>query len=271
MFDAPIKPDGVGRIYGGQVIAQALMAATQTVSDDRVPHSLHAYFMRAGAEQEPVQFKVERDYDGGSFTNRRVIAIQRGLPILNLACSFHRLEAGLEHQSEMPDVPAPETLRSESDIYREMQDQIPEQFRANMLRPRPIDYRPVHPRHFVNPSKREPVQSIWFRVSAPISDDPALHRAILAYASDSYLLSTATLPHGKSWMKGELMSASLDHALWIHDDVNVNDWLLYTNESPWSGRGRGMNLGSIYRRDGRLIATAAQEGLMRPVTPTGSA
>lgn len=271
LFDAPMKPDGVGRIYGGQVIAQALMAATQTVGGDRVPHSLHAYFMRAGAEQEPVQFKVERDYDGGSFTNRRVIAIQRGLPILNLACSFHRPEPGLQHQADMPDVPAPETLRSEAELYRDMVDQIPAQFRAHFLRPRPIEYRPVQPRAFINPEKRAPAQSIWFRTSAPIGDDPIMHRAILAYASDSYLLSTATLPHGKSWMKGELMTASLDHALWIHDEVNVDDWLLYTNQSPWSGGGRGMNLGAIYRRDGRLVATAAQEGLMRPVTPADSA
>lgn len=270
-FEGAFKPDGVGRIYGGQVIAQALMAAARTVDADRVPHSLHAYFMRAGAEQEAVQFQVERDYDGGSFTNRRVVAIQRGKPILNLACSFHRPEPGMTHQAVMPDVPAPETLKNESELNAAVIDQIPARFRDNFMRRRPIEYRPVRPRALLHPEKREPIQHIWFRTVAPIGDDPMMHRAILAYASDSYLLSTATLPHGKNWFDGSLMSASLDHALWLHDDARVDDWLLYTNDSPWSGGARGMNRGSIYTRDGRLIASAAQEGLMRVVKPVDSA
>ena len=267
VFAGVTKPDGIGRIYGGQVIAQALMAAGQTVDADRIPHSLHAYFMRPGAEQEEVQFKVERDYDGGSFSTRRVIAIQRDKPIFNLACSFQRPESGLHHQAQMPDVPPPESLKNETELRADYIDQIPEKFRAQFMRLRPIEYRPVQPRAMMLPEKRAPSQQIWFRVVAPITDDPMMHRAILAYASDSYLLSTATLPHGKSWMKGELMSASLDHALWLHSDARVDDWLLFTNDSPWSGGARGMNLGSIYTRDGRLVATAAQEGLMRSVTP----
>ena len=256
--------DGVGRVFGGEVIAQALAAAQRSVDEDRVPHSLHAYFMRPGSEAHPTIYRVERDYDGGSFSTRRIIAIQQGQPILNMAASFQKVQPGLSYQSEMPDVPPPESLKTEGELRALFADRIPEKFRSNFLKDRPIEYRPIDPRDWFGGDKRIPaVQNVWFRTVAPIDDDPAVHRAILAYASDSYLLGTSTLPHGVNWMTPGLQSASLDHALWLHDDFRVDDWLLYSCDSPWTGRSRGFNRGSIYTRDGRLVASAAQEGLVR--------
>lgn len=256
--------DGVGRVFGGEVIAQALAAAQRSVDEDRVAHSLHAYFMRPGSEAHPTIYRVERDHDGGSFSTRRVIAIQQGQPILNMAASFQKVQPGLSYQSDMPDVAPPESLKTESELRALFADKIPEKFRDNFLRDRPIEYRPLDPRDWFGGDKRVPAtQNVWFRTVAPVGDDPAVHRAILAYASDSYLLSTSTLPHGVNWMTPGMQSASLDHALWLHDDFRVDDWMLYTCDSPWSGRSRGFNRGSIYTRDGRLVASAAQEGLVR--------
>jgi acyl-CoA thioesterase II len=256
--------DGVGRVFGGEVIAQALAAAQRSVDEDRVAHSLHAYFMRPGSEAHPTIYRVERDHDGGSFSTRRIIAIQQGQPILNMAASFHKVQPGLSYQSEMPDVPPPESLKTEGELRALVADAIPEKFRKNFLKDRPIEYRPIDPRDWFGGDKRIPaVQNVWFRTVAPIDDDPAVHRAILAYASDSYLLGTSTLPHGVNWITPGMQSASLDHALWLHDDFRVDDWLLYACDSPWTGRSRGFNRGSIYTRDGRLVASAAQEGLVR--------
>ena len=258
------KDGGVGRVFGGQVIAQALMAAQDTVAEDRIAHSLHAYFMRAGSEDFEITYRVERDFDGGSFSTRRVIALQQDKPILNLACSFQRLEESYTHQDPMPDVPGPDGLASEAQLRERFADQIPPDLRGRFSQARPIEYRPVDPMDWLGMQCREPaVQDIWFRLFSPIEAAPAMHRAILAYASDSYLLGTSTLPHGATWVTPGFMSASLDHAVWIHDDVNVNDWLLYHCDSPWAARGRGFNRGSIYTRDGRLVATCAQEGLVR--------
>ncbi len=262
------NPGGVGRVFGGQVIAQALAAAQDTVGPERIAHSLHAYFMRAGSEDFEITYRVERDFDGGSFSTRRVIALQQDKPIFNMAASFQKLEEGLNHQDPMPVVPQPEDLKKESELRALYADQIPENFRANFLRERPIEYRPVDPRDWLGGEKRVPaVQNIWFRLRAPIADDPAMHRAILAYASDSYLLGTSTLPHGMTWMTPGFMTASLDHAIWLHDDFRVDDWLLYSCDAPWTGRGRGFNRGTIYARDGRMVATCAQEGLIRMRTP----
>lgn len=258
------RKGGVGRVFGGQVIGQALAAAQDTVGPERIAHSLHAYFMRAGSEDYEITFRVERDFDGGSFSTRRVIALQQDKPIFNMAASFQKYEEGLEYQVAMPDVPMPEDLLTESELRQRFADQIPEKFRDNFLRERPIENRPCEPRDWLGGEKRVPaVQNIWFRLRAPIGDDGDVHRAILSYASDSYLLGTATLPHGVSWMTPGMMSASLDHAVWFHDDFRVDDWLLYSCDSPWTGRGRGFNRGSIYTRDGRLVATCAQEGLVR--------
>jgi acyl-CoA thioesterase II len=257
------QPGGVGRVFGGQVIAQALQAAQRSIEGAKVAHSLHAYFMRPGDEEHPIIYRVVRDFEGRSFANRRVIAMQKGQPILNMAASFQLPAEGLHHQEGMPDVPPPEELRSERELRDEIQDQVPEKYRRFFLRARPIEIRPVSPRNWFAPEKIEPaVQHSWFRVSAPLPDDPALHRAMLAYASDMTLLGTCMLPHGVSWMSG-VQTASLDHALWFHEPFRFDEWLLYTTDSPWSGHSRGFNRGRIYTRDGRLVASAAQEGLIR--------
>jgi len=255
--------DGYGRVFGGQVIAQALQAAQRSTDDDKQAHSLHAYFMRPGAEEHPIIFRVVRDFDGKSFATRRVIATQKGVPILTLTCSLQRLEEGLSHQDAMPDVPPPEALKSDLEIRLETADQMPERFRPNFTRPRMIESRPVNPRSWLKPEKQEPRQASWFRVVAPVGDDPALHRAILTYASDMSLLGTATLPHGVNWMTHKLQTASLDHSVWLHEPFRADEWLLYVCDSPWSGHARGFNRGRIYARDGRLVANCAQEGLIR--------
>ena len=255
--------DGFGRVFGGQVIAQALQAAQRSTDAPKQAHSLHAYFMRAGDESHPILYRVVRDFDGKSFATRRVIATQRGLPILNLACSLQVPEGGLAHQDAMPDVPPPEDLTSDRELRLAMIDRIPEKFRGVFLRPRMVDIRPVSPRSWLDPVEQEPRQNSWFRVVAPIGDDPALHRAILAYASDMSLLGTATLAHGVNWMTHKLQTASLDHALWLHEDFRADEWLLYVCDSPWAGHARGFNRGKIFARDGRLVASVAQEGLIR--------
>ena len=256
------QPGGVGRVFGGQVIAQALQAAQRSV-EDKPAHSLHAYFMRPGDEAHPIVYRVVRDFDGGSFATRRVIAMQRGKPILNMAASFQRAEDGLHHQDAMPDVPMPGDLRSEHDLRTEYADQIPEKFRGFFLRPRPIEIRPVKLRSMTRPEPMEPVWHSWFRVVAPLPDDPAIHRAMLSYASDMALLGTAMLPHGKSWLTDKMQTASLDHAVWLHEPLRADDWLLYATDSPWAGHGRGFNRGRIFTQDGRLVASTAQEGLIR--------
>ena len=257
------QPGGVGRVFGGQVIAQALQAAQRSTHAPKVAHSLHAYFMRPGDEDHPIIFRVVRDFEGRSFATRRVIAMQGGKPILNMAASFQTPEEGLHHQDAMPDVPAPETLKTERQLREEAADTIPEKWRTHLLRARPIDIRPVHARSWFRPEKREPRQQSWFRLCAPIGDDLAMHRAILAYASDMALLGTGLLPYGVNWLTNNLQTASLDHAVWLHEPFRADDWLLYDCDSPWAGHARGFNRGRIFARDGRLVASTAQEGLMR--------
>lgn len=264
LYRGPRQPGGVGRVFGGQVVAQALQAAQRSIGDDKAAHSLHAYFMRPGDEDHPIIYRVVRDFDGRSFANRRVIAMQKGQPILNMTASFQSPAEGLHHQQVMPDVPMPETLRSERELRDEVQDQVPEKFRRFFLRARPIEIRPVSPRNWFRPEKINPaVQHSWFRVVAPLPDDPALHRAMLTYASDMALLGTCMLPHGVSWMTGKVQTASLDHAVWLHEPFRFDEWLLYSTDSPWSGHSRGFNRGRIYSQDGRLVASVAQEGLIR--------
>jgi acyl-CoA thioesterase-2 len=263
LYRGPRLPGGVGRVFGGQVIAQALQAAQRSVDADKTAHSLHAYFMRPGDENHPIIFRLVRDFEGRSFANRRVIAMQKGQPILNMTASFQTPSEGLHHQDAMPDVPDPDSLRSERELREQIRDQVPEKFRRFFLRARPIEIRPVNPRNWFAPDKIEPVQHSWFRVIAPLPDDLALHRAMLAYASDMTLLGTCLLPHGVSWMTGDVQTASLDHAIWLHEPFRFDEWLLYTTDSPWAGHARGFNRGKIYARDGRLVASVAQEGLIR--------
>ena len=257
------QPGGVGRVFGGQVIAQALQAAQRSTEAPKIAHSLHAYFMRPGDENYSIVFRVVRDFEGRSFATRRVIAMQRGKPILNMAASFQVPEEGLHHQDAMPEVPAPDGLKSERELREERRDEIPEKFRRFFLRGRPIEIRPVHPRSWFRPEKRAPRQQCWFRLVAPIGDDAAMHRAVLAYASDMALLGTGMLPHGVNWLTHNLQIASLDHAVWLHEPFRADDWLLYDCDSPWAGHARGFNRGRIFARDGRLVASTAQEGLMR--------
>ena len=270
-FIGGIKFDGIGRVFGGQVIAQALMAAQSSVAEDRIAHSLHAYFMRPGAEQTETAYQVVREYDGGSFSNRRVVALQNDKTILTLTASFQRPETGLTHQAVMPQVAMPEDLRSDAEIRAELRDRIPERYREFFTRPRPFESRPVEPRNWLIGEKSAPAQNTWFRLAKSISNDAAMHRAILAYATDMSLLSTGTLPHGLSWIHNNVFSTSIDHAVWFHEPCRVDDWLLYACQSPWTGGGRSMNFGSIFTRDGRLVASTAQEGLMREIKPTDSA
>lgn len=267
-FVGQAQPGGVGRVFGGQVIAQALQAAQATIADGKQAHSLHAYFLRGGEEGPPIDYATERDFDGRSFSNRRVVASQGGTPILNLTASFQRAEEGLSHQAApMPDVPGPEDLPSDDEVRAKALEAFGEKMsdaqRALMMRPRPIEMRSSGRQHWLNPEPREPHSFSWFRLVAPLPDDPAIHRAVIAYASDYTLLGTAVLPHGLSWMRGELVSASLDHAIWFHAHARADEWLLYETDSPWSGSGRGYNRGRIFTRDGVLVASVAQEGMIR--------
>ena len=254
--------DGIGRVFGGQVIAQGLQAAQASIGDGKVAHSLHAYFLRGGEEGPPIDYAIARDFDGRSFANRRAVASQDGTPILNLTASFQTPEEGLAHDDvTMPDVAPPEDLRSDMEMRRRMVeragDRMSEQQRALVLRPRPIDMRTVDRLHWMNSEPREPRAHSWFRTVAPlpaIEDNAALHRAVIAYASDYTLLGTSALPHGLSWMRGELVGASLDHAIWFHRPARADEWLLYATDAPWSGGGRGFNRGRIFNRAGELVA-----------------
>ena len=258
------KRGGIGRMFGGQVIAQALCAAELTVDPERPAHSLHAYFLRGGSEDFETDYKVERDFDGGSFSNRRVVASQQGRPIFSLTASFQKVEEGLHHlDAPMPDVPPPEELEPEADVRRRFAEKAQPSERHHFLSPRPVEMRAVEGRHWMNPSPAPPCSHSWFRAVAPLPDDPRVHRAVLAHASDMTLLGTAILPHGLSWARGEVMSASLDHTIWFHEPFRVDEWLLYATDSPWSGAGRGFNRGRIFTRDGRLVASVAQEGMIR--------
>ncbi len=258
---------GTGRVFGGQVFAQALVAARRTVEDEREAHSVHGYFILPGDLAAPIVYFVDRLRDGNSFTTRRVTAIQHGQAIFNLSASFHRDEKGLEHQSSMPDVPAPEDLAPELELIREMADRIPESLRPVLTQDRPLDFRPVAPIDPFRPQKRPPIRHVWFRTVAPLPDDRITHQAVLAYASDYGLLPTALQPHGVPFRSRELQIASLDHALWLHRPFRADDWLLYSVESPAAHGARGFVRGSIYTRDGTLVASVAQEGLMRLRTP----
>lgn len=257
------KPGGIGRVYGGQVIAQALASAERTVDPDREVHSLHAYFLRGGSEDHEIDFTIARDFDGGSFSNRRVVASQQGTPILNLTASFHKRESGVGHAMAMPEVAQPEDLLNETQLRDKYIDLVPQEMRSLVASARLLEVKPTNPAAWAGLSGGEPALATWFRAPAALPDDPRVHRAVLAYATDYSLLGTSTVPHKLSWMKGDIQGASLDHAVWFHDDFRVDDWLLYVTDSPWAGRARGFNRGRIYTRDRRLIAESAQEGLIR--------
>lgn len=260
---------GWQRVFGGQVIGQALVAASRTVPDDRAVHSLHAYFLRPGDPAVPILYEVDRIRDGGSFTTRRVVAIQHGKAIYSMSASFQTQEDGLEHQTTMPDVPAPEDLPSDAELKERFLDHAPEAVRRYWQRERPIELRPVDLTHYFSRKKLVPAQNVWVRASAPLPDDARIHTCVLAYASDMTLLDTSLFAHGTSVFDPDLQVASLDHAMWFHRPFRADDWLLYAEDSPSSSGARGFTRGSLYARDGRLVASVAQEGLIRLRRPAG--
>jgi len=253
---------GSAQVFGGQVLGQALSAAHHTV-DQRRAHSLHAYFLRRGDMNSPIIYEVDRSRDGGSFSVRRVVAIQHGRPIFNLAASFQKPEEGLEHQTAMPDVPGPDGLQDVTEVSPDILSVIPEKMRRYLTDKRPFEFRPVRAMNFLNPEKLPPVKHVWIKAVDKLPDEISLHQNLLAYVSDYELLGTSTLPHGLPFGKGRVQMASLDHALWFHRKLRVDQWLLYTFDSPSAAGARGFARGQFFTEDGRLVASAAQEGLVR--------
>ncbi|QCK85097.1 acyl-CoA thioesterase II [Phreatobacter aquaticus] len=255
------------RVYGGQVIGQALVAACRTV-ENRNPHSLHAYFILPGDPKTPIIYNVERVRDGRSYSTRRVLAIQHGAPIFALSASFHIEEEGsFDHQFGMPDVPPPEDLAPDSDVNGRWRDSMPETMRSYFEMDRPIEMRPVEFERYLGQKQPEGRFNVWIKTTGPLPDDPIVHRCVLAYATDMTLLDAAMVPHGRTLFDGSIQAASLDHALWFHRPFRADDWLLYAHDSPSAQRGRGFSRGSIYTRDGTLVASVAQEGVVRDVRP----
>lgn len=263
LFRGQSRDIGTRYVFGGQVLGQALSAAQRTVDPDRVVHSLHAYFLRAGDIDAPIVYDVDRARDGKSFSVRRVVAIQHGQPIFNSAASFQVREPGAEHQIDMPDVPGPGNLNPPEPVPADELAKMPVKLQRWLARKGAFEFRYVTPRNELKPTKRPPYQQIWFRLVDRAPDDDALHRAMLAYASDFHLIGTAMLPHGISYLHGNVQVASLDHALWFHRPFRADEWLLYSCDSPSAQGARGLTRGMIYSADGRLVASTAQEGLIR--------
>ncbi|MDH3991130.1 MAG: acyl-CoA thioesterase II, partial [Gammaproteobacteria bacterium] len=253
---------GGAQVFGGQVLGQALSAAHHTVEGRRA-HSLHAYFLRRGDMSAPIIYDVDRSRDGGSFSVRRVVAIQHGRPIFNLAASFQVPEHGLEHHSAMPEVEGPDGLPDLTEVAPQMLDKIPEKMHRYLTIKRPFEFRPVQPMEFMSLEPRPAVKHVWIKTVDGLPDEQSLHQNLLAYVSDYELLGTSTLPHGLPFGQGRVMMASLDHALWFHRDVRVDDWLLYSMDSPNSSGARGFARGQFFNREGALVASSTQEGLVR--------
>ena len=268
LFRGRSPQNGWQRVYGGQVVGQALVAADRTVeTKERLTHSLHAYFLRPGDPKVPIIYEVDRIRDGGSFTTRRVVAIQHGEPIFSMGVSFHKDEPGFDHQIAMPVVPPPEELASEEELKARLLPNLPEVMRKYWEYERPIELRPTDLSRFFSSEKGEPKQYIWIKASGPLPDDFRLHQCVLAYASDFSLLDTALAAHGRLMFDPRIMMASLDHAVWFHRPFRADEWLLYAQDSPSSQGARGFCRGSIFSRDGHLVASVAQEGLIRERTP----
>ena len=267
LFRGVSPDDGFPRIFGGLVIAQALLAAYETVPE-RICHSLHAYFIRPGDIRLPVIYEVDFARDGGSFTTRRVTAIQNGEQIFNLAASFQTLEDGFEHQFDMPIAPEPLTVPTELERLKDLGDRAPRGLVRQAEKPRPIDVRWPDPQSFVDPKKMAPHKDVWMRAKAPIGDDVKMQQAALAYASDMAFMETALRPHALVWTTPGLQAASLDHAMWFHRPFDFNEWVLFSQDSPSASQGRGLVRGQMYAKDGTLVASVAQECLMRIKKPS---
>jgi acyl-CoA thioesterase-2 len=265
LFRGQSRDTGSPQVFGGQVLGQALMAAHRTIDDGRVVHSMHAYFLRRGDFTKPIVYSVDRSRDGGSFSARRVVAVQNGEQIFISSASFQTPEQGLEYQASAPNVPPPEELKPLTKPPRSELDKLPEKLRRWLEIERPFEFRPVQPYNPLAPVATSPVRQIWMRAVDKLPDDDTLHRCLLAYMSDYWLLDTSTMPHGSSFLRGNLIMASIDHAIWFHRHARVDEWLLYSLDSPSSAGSRGFARGSFYTRDGVLAASTAQEGLIRLV------
>tara|TARA_B100000929_G_scaffold1052_1_gene889 strand:+ start:659 stop:1537 length:879 start_codon:yes stop_codon:yes gene_type:complete len=266
LFRGSSRDIGGKSVFGGQVAGQALVAATRTVDPGQLAHSLHGYFLRPGDMAKPIVYEVDAIRDGRSFATRRVQAIQHGRPIFSMLASFHVAETGYTHQMDMPDVPGPEELASHDELrhaWIDELDRVPDSLKEAVGREIAIDMRPVEPWNLLAPDKRAPAQYVWFRAKDAVPKDQAVHRAVLTYASDFNLLTTSQMPHGVSFFTPGMQMASIDHALWFHGDLEVDDWLLYCMDSPGAQDSRGLSRGLIFARDGRLVASVAQEGLIR--------
>lgn len=259
---------GSGRVFGGQVLAQSLWAAMQTAPPGRVLHSLHSYFLLAGDISQPIIFEVDRIRDGGSFTTRRVKAIQKGKAIFLMSASFHTPEPGYDHHLNMPNVSPPEMLVSWDDLVSQYGKSLPGNIRRFLEIERPIEFKPVELVNLDLKGATQPVRHVWMRTKGEMPQDPALHQTVLAYASDYNLLTTALLPHGNEASFGDYMLASLDHAMWFHRELKMDDWLLYAIDSPSASGARGFTRGSVFTREGVLVASVVQEGLMRRIAKT---
>lgn len=266
LFRGQSPQEGWQRVYGGQVLGQALVAAGRTVSEERTAHSMHGYFLLPGDPTHPIIYEVERIRDGSSFTTRRVKAIQHGRAIFSMSVSFHKQETSFEHHREMPKVPPPEELPNEHELMKRLVGSLPDNIRSYWERERPIEMRFVDFSRYISREKAPPVQYVWMRANGRLPDDPKLHQCVLAYASDFTLLDTALIAHSKLLFDRDVQLASLDHALWLHRPFRADEWLLYAQDSPSAYGARGFCRGSIYTRDGVLVASAAQEGLVRQRT-----
>ena len=266
LFRGESRDIGSPQVFGGQVLGQALMAAYSTI-EGREVHSLHSYFLRRGDFNLPIVYQVDRSRDGNAFSSRRVIAVQNGEQIFTFAASFQVPEEGMDHQATMPVVPPPESLHDADQPAADILAKLPEKIRSFLMRERPFEFRRVEPVDLLHPVASPPLQHVWFRTVDKLPDDDQLHRCLLAYISDYNLLNTATLPHSDSYLTGNLFMASIDHAMWFHRKFRVDEWLLYVMDSPSASGARGLARGMIFTRDGRLVASTIQEGLIRVSTP----
>jgi acyl-CoA thioesterase-2 len=265
LFRGASKSIGSPRVFGGQVLAQALSAAIQTVPDDRFVHSLHAYFILPGDVNHPIIFEVDRIRDGGSFTTRRIKAIQHGRAIFNMSASFQLEQFGYDHQIDMPEVPGPDKLDNWEGLARVYSEQLPPNFKRFLELDRPLEFKPVERYPPNDPVLHEPFKHVWMRSRGQMPPEKKWHQVVLAYASDYNLLTTSLLPHGQKIDYGNVQLASLDHAMWFHRDFSMEEWLLYVIDSPSASNARGFTRGNIFTQDGKLVASVMQEGLIRPI------
>ena len=265
LFRGQSQDLGFGHVFGGQVMGQALSAAKQTVAAERKIHSLHSYFLRAGDEKLPIGYEVENMRDGGSFSARRVSAIQKGRPIFHMTCSFQEPEEGFNHQAIMPQVPGPEGLLNQQELALTMRDKVPPSILEKFMADAPIEMRLVNPLHPFAPKETEPYRYVWMRANGPMPNDAHIHEYLLAYASDFNFLVTAAQPHGVSFLSPGVRMATIDHAMWFHRPINMGEWLLYSIDSPNASGGRGYVRGQFFNQQGELVASSTQEGLIRMV------